>query len=175
MVTYHNLIIVGDTNLNLLNKSNINKRYYEALASNGYFILNKIDSKFATRVASRVHDSNTSTSRTIIDHFLTDRFDFSLSLSFINSDLSDHKQALLSFDNHNHDNFLCIQETQIVTKINKVNYESNIDEMLTIHDSITSLHDLIEKLDNCKNISITHSTHTNSYIQVESKKTMVNS
>lgn len=154
--TKKNLIVVGDMNVNLLNENNFNKKYVESLTSNGYFVINKINRMFATRVATRMLELNTATSKTIIDHFLTDRVDFTFSLSIFNSDISDHKQAILSFDNNKHDNFLCIQNTQFFTSINKANYESELETALV--NRITSFKDLLERLDNCKQRNITQKT-----------------
>lgn len=63
------MIVVGDINLNLLNNNSTTKQFIDALALNGYCILNKIDTKFATRVAERTTNSAVTTTRTVIDHF----------------------------------------------------------------------------------------------------------
>jgi exonuclease III len=86
---FKNTFIFGDFNINLLDKnSNHVKHYQNTLNSNGYIIINKISSEFATRVTSH--------SKTIIDHFTTDQLQFTYNFFLDDSALSDHKIILIS-------------------------------------------------------------------------------
>lgn len=83
------------------------------LSANGLFVLNKINEKYATRVATRTYNNrDATTSRTVIDHVISDLSHFSYSMTLGDSPLSDHREILLSFDDHRSDNFLCIEETK---------------------------------------------------------------
>lgn len=72
----------------------------------------------------------------------------------MNSHISDHKQAILSFDNNKQDNFLCIQNTQFYTTINKANYEKDLNATFSRHLHTSSFNDLIGQLENCKNANL---------------------
>ena len=92
---HSNSIVLGDFNLNLLSSTDNIHRYHNSYALNGYTLLNKIDSQYATRISSV---NNTAT---LIDHVLTDlhlhisnlAFDFFLFQRF-----ADHKSVLLSIN-----------------------------------------------------------------------------
>lgn len=77
-------IILGDFNIDLLNKNNTAKKYLETIKESGYDILNKIAKKYNTR--------ETPTTKTILDHVCTDIGNHEFGLTIINSSLSDHKQ-----------------------------------------------------------------------------------
>lgn len=94
------MIIIGDTNVNLLRDSASSKKYIDMLLSNGYAPLNKISDKFATRTASRNINGGVITTNTIIDHVISDCVEFSFKLSLIDCPLSDHKEITLAIDNN---------------------------------------------------------------------------
>lgn len=79
-------IIVGDMNIDLLRISK-NNEYYQILENEGFRVLNK-------RAATRIGD----TSRTIIDHVLTNCEDLDHKLRIRNTDLSDHRYIHIGFD-----------------------------------------------------------------------------
>lgn len=88
-------LFIGDFNLNLLHCDGITSDFIEKCASNGYYILNKIDLNYATRISEK---SNGSTSGTIIDLVCTDLTDYEYVISLNNHTISDHKMILLSID-----------------------------------------------------------------------------
>lgn len=86
---YNKSLILGDFNINLLNKNSSDVRNYSnTLLSNGFIIYNKISPEYSTRI--------TSTSKTIIDHFVTDLIKNEYLFHILNSPLSDHQSFLLS-------------------------------------------------------------------------------
>lgn len=88
-VKFQNSIILGDFNINLLNKnSNEVKDYTNMLLSNGFIVLNKISTEYSTRIAK--------TSKTIIDHAITDVVRSEYLLYIQNTSLSDHQSLFLS-------------------------------------------------------------------------------
>lgn len=155
-----NIIIVGDTNLNLLNESNVNKNYVSMLTANSCNILNKTDPRQATRVATRMHGDAAITTSTRIDHFITDCVGFSFVHSQTDSPLSDHKQALLSFDNKKHDNFISIKNNHSFIKLNKAKYFSDLHAAISNPVNITSSERLVTNIENCKNNKLTQKFFT---------------
>lgn len=93
---YRNCIMVGDANIDLLKPNPESNNLWNMTLSNSYYILNKIDSEMATRIAHR----DNSCSRTIIDHVYSDITNFSYSISIQDTPISDHRMILISFDNH---------------------------------------------------------------------------
>ena len=71
-----NMIVVGDMNINLLENSEIVKKYVDSLIANNCVVLNDIQLSSATRSATRTTNGVTSHSNTIIDHFITDCLNF---------------------------------------------------------------------------------------------------
>lgn len=97
------LILLGDMNIDLLRPDNRGEEYANTVLGHGYSILNKIDSEFATRVGVRHYERyGVRTSKTIIDHFISDLHNFNFNISAGDTPMSDHKQVILSFnDNSN--------------------------------------------------------------------------
>lgn len=90
---YNDVILVGDTNINLLNDSNDSIHYQNVLRSNNSVLLNNIDSFCHTRK----HSPTSSIS--IIDHAsssLLDKFNHKLILG--DHHLSDHRFLILSLE-----------------------------------------------------------------------------
>lgn len=126
---YKNSLILGDFNINLLNESNSDVKYYSnTLLSNGFIIYNKVSLEFATRIAK--------TSSTIIDHFITDVLKNEYYFHILDTSLSDHQYFLLSMnfkpfmENHaqfqtilNYDN---IEKDEIWAKLNSYNNFNDI-------------------------------------------------
>jgi hypothetical protein len=126
---YSNTLILGDINIDLLdvlNRQVVN--YRQTLESNGFVICNKISKKFATRI--------TSTSSTIIDHFITDLVKTKYDMHILDTGLSDHQMIFISC------NFKPIKETLTHT-IKVLNYDclENDDDWinLNIHESFDDL------------------------------------
>lgn len=82
--------VIGDVNINLLNASDSTVcDYLETVYSNGFTILNKIEPLYATRISNTVS--------TILDHIVTDVFDKTYEMSYIDTSISDHRQLILQF------------------------------------------------------------------------------
>lgn len=78
-------LVFGDFNIDLLNKVDNKTRHYKALLKeSGYLILNRILKQFCTR--------ETATTRSLIDHVLTNLPEANVHLATVDSSLSDHKQ-----------------------------------------------------------------------------------
>lgn len=141
-----NLFLIGDFNVNLLNDSNISCSFIDTLISNGLFVLNKITDSDATRTAVRVHnDIRSTSSRSVIDLFITDNINFTYKLSQIKNTLSDHNEMMLSLDNRTNSNFISIEDQILVQKINYETYNNELHEYLT-NTNITSFDQLITGL-----------------------------
>lgn len=86
---YKNSIVVGDSNLDLLNRDDSMIRvYYENIICNGFVIMNKIAPKYATRVST--------TAVSILDHIITDVLNCNYDLLIDDISLSDHRYLLLA-------------------------------------------------------------------------------
>lgn len=85
LTTHCNCIAMGDFNIGV-----VSRLYTESLTLNGIGILNKFNSKFATRISDA--------SFTLIDHVISDKFDFSYEMLIDHiPDFSDHKYILHTF------------------------------------------------------------------------------
>lgn len=88
---YKHCFVVGDMNLDLLNRNDdIITQYKETITCMGFEILNKIHCEYATRIG----DSN----RTIIDHIFTDELEYDFQMLLDDICFSDHKYILLGCD-----------------------------------------------------------------------------
>lgn len=148
------MIIIGDANLNLLNDNNTNKKYIDMLSVNGFSVLNKIDSRHATRVATRTHRHSLISSKTIIDHFLSDCTNFNFTLSQTDSPLSDHKQLILAFDNNKSDNFIITSSILSFTKLNKHDFNTDLHQILDGRINLNSFGELNNRIEICKNTNL---------------------
>lgn len=82
--TTKNVIIITDSNIDLLDSSStISKNYIDLLANYSYYLMNKLEKKYATRI--------TPTSATIIEHAFTSLRECKSSLHITNFCFSDHK------------------------------------------------------------------------------------
>ncbi|XP_055525286.1 uncharacterized protein LOC129718490 isoform X3 [Wyeomyia smithii] len=81
------LLCVGDFNIDLL--SELSRSYVSMVESNGFAFFNKVDSEYATR--------RSNTSRTIIDHAITDLYCQKYSICLDDLCFTDHKSILISF------------------------------------------------------------------------------
>lgn len=147
-----NVIIVGDTNIDFLKDTLSMRRYLDALLSNGYFVLNKIDHNFATRVATKKmqNGNSISTSRTIIDHVISNCMNYSFSLSLCDTSLSDHKQMLLCSDNNKSNNFMVFNKTDSFQRLDYNSYNREIEHLL-LNTNIMSIDQLVNSFEIIKN------------------------
>lgn len=83
MDKYKNLTIIGDFNINLLNKTNQTQQYLELLELNNYKVINQIEEKYATR--------ETETSQSIIDHVITNYENLNFEIKLESMHNLDHK------------------------------------------------------------------------------------
>lgn len=148
--TFKKNIIVSDMNVDLLKHNNFAINYMNIIESNGFFILNKINSRYFTRIGRRNIGNNISISKTIIDHVLTDITSNTYKLGIVDTPLSDHKQMLLSFDDHSNRlaNFVNRELNISFERINKQNYKENLGEWL--NDECQNIGELFCKLNDCK-------------------------
>lgn len=153
-------IVIGDTNIDLLKDTNSTRCYLDAIVASGLTILNPINAKYATRVATKRNNDNTyDTSKTIIDHVITDRIRFSFNLSIAPTEISDHMLLLLSFDNNKSNEFLSQSTSKIISKLDS-SYDDDIQHYLNC-SNISSFNEFITGLEDVKNRHIETFTHTN--------------
>lgn len=152
-------IMLGDMNLNLLIDSHTVKQYIDCITSNGSVILNSVTEIFATRIANRSFNNRTTTSKTIIDHIVSDCIRFSFNLSYCDTPLSDHRELLLSVDNHKSADFVQTEKTISYFKLDYDNYNNDIDDFLT-HRDINSFDLLIDGIKHCRDKNIRSITYT---------------
>lgn len=81
-------IIIGDFNFDLLKDNTTTSRYTDLIQSQGHLILNKLNKNHATR--------ETPTTKTIIDHLITDCFKYAYQITLSDTSLSDHKQISIN-------------------------------------------------------------------------------
>lgn len=152
-------IAVGDMNLNLLNDSTLNKKYIDAIITNGAAFLNKISSTYATRIATRNHGDRVTTSNSIIDHIFTDCIRFAYKLSYCDTTLSDHRELLLSIDNHKTADFIATDKLCRGQKMDMVEY--NFDLHCFLSDTqINTFDELIDGMKCCKESNVHSYTYT---------------
>lgn len=132
---FNNSIILGDFNLNLLDNSRNIIKYLSILNSNNFTVLNKINNNMITRPASE-------NSGSIIDHVITDIFQFKYLFSVIENCISDHNIILLGVNN----NKVTTHNKKITkTKYNDIILEihnndwSNIDSANNLQNQLTSI------------------------------------
>lgn len=82
-----NCIILGDINIDILKNNTQTKNYKDIIISNGYHIINKIKKKYATRIANNT--------KTIIDHAITDLYNYKHHLLINSHNFTDHESLTL--------------------------------------------------------------------------------
>lgn len=86
---HKNSIVLGDINLNLLNKTcNTTLNYMNMISSKGFEILNLIELDYATRLSNTIS--------TIIDHVFTDLYNLKYTFLVKDTHLSDHRYLLIN-------------------------------------------------------------------------------
>lgn len=130
-------IIVGDFNINLLEQNYITKKYIETITSNGFYILNKIHSDYSTRISG--------TSKTIIDHILTDLFNKTFTVSINSHCFTDHESLTIQIKT---DKPICDKKTYTKTCINYHNfcldYNADVSNTVTYSDIHSKFYNCIQ-------------------------------
>ncbi len=72
------IYILGDINIDLLKITNNVNNYLDVINSNGFMVLNYLSENFATRIQ---HHKNNTSSKTIIDHVITNLVNYKYCLS----------------------------------------------------------------------------------------------
>lgn len=159
-----NCIVIGDMNINLLENNNKTMKYTDTIHSNGYHILNKINTSYATR--------NTNTTNTIIDHAITDIINKNYILSINSHCFSDHESITLQIGKYKYTSDKAtvrkvkINEPQIVNEFNHT--KQNIDTYSQLHAKL--IHH-IQQNTTTQTKTISHKTKL-PYINNEIKKIM---
>ena len=117
-----NLIICGDMNLNLAaTESTSVQSYIDTIKSNNFLYLNNTNPQFYTRACS--------TTKTFIDHCLSDKLNLKYSFLLFDHSISDHRYFIISFK---HENPAPSPQT---TTINKINYNLVHNSAITLLNS----------------------------------------
>ena len=141
LTQYSNSIIIGDTNINLLNINTYSTvdEYVDIINSNRNLFLNKIESTHATRISNTVS--------TVIDHIITDIINLPYTLNIQDTHLSDHRLMHLSIAQ------LCTRKPAInkfitVIDYNKINTSSffNTNNSPNIESFIENIQNIITPL-----------------------------
>jgi Endonuclease-reverse transcriptase len=122
---FRNLIICGDFNINLL-RSDVHyvSDYINIIQASGYFVLNKISSETSTRWSC--------TTRTLIDHVITDLITDKYILAIGDTYLSDHKYLILNINKFVKNpkieyypkvNFALLRDRAISADLNSMNFD----------------------------------------------------
>lgn len=122
-------IVLGDFNINLLNDSIATNQYTHTMISRGLIFLNKVDEKFATRVAERTINHHALTSKTVIDHVLTNCLNFSYTFSIADTPISDHKIIAIAFDDCKKSNFIEMEKTVTLKRLNEQNFNTELENI----------------------------------------------
>lgn len=149
------VILLGDMNADLLSKDCRVEEYANTVLGHGYSILNEIKVDSATRVGLRNYARHgTRVSKTIIDHAITDLYNFKFNLSLNNCPISDHKMILLSFnDNSNRKINFTTQTSDISHKfIDNCTFQRNFEE--TDWANFHTFDEFLSKLTSIRNSSI---------------------
>lgn len=91
----NNIILIGDTNINIQKHSAKTTEYLSLFRSLGYQLLNSPNIQFATRLNNHINARHTLTST--IDHVISNCFNFKFCLCVNETHLSDHRELFLSF------------------------------------------------------------------------------
>jgi hypothetical protein len=102
-------IIFGDFNIDLLKMNSLGRDYRNTLAASGYYVINQIEQKFATRIAEVTN------SKKIIDHGVSNMYNLKGEMFYIDNDISDHRILLLNINNNK-------QITQETDKLKIIDY-----------------------------------------------------
>lgn len=135
-----NLLLVGDTNINLLKSEPITDAYLNLLESNFTYLLNRISSQDFTFPIEPIRPVAPGS---LVDHFATNFFHKSFTLSLHHVDFTDHRLSILSIDN--------IQVETTMTNISRVYWTSVRRSFLELLDrthniSLSLLHESLTQI-----------------------------
>lgn len=170
-----NGIFLGEVNINLLKNNRTQHTYKEIINSNGYQILNKINKKFATRIAI-VKNKIT---KTIIDHITSDLYNNQHHMTINSHSFSDHESISLQIkiDNFKNNNNK-IESKQITNNRKFLNdFETAVSNMDLNTITFTSYHKIMtNSIQNNTNTKITKTKYNNKlpYITNEIKSMLKN-
>lgn len=102
---YYEIVDIHELRLKLT------QHHVHAVLSRGFVFLNKIEERFATRVAERSANQQSLTSKTIIGHEFTNCINYSYTFSLIDTPISDHKIIAIAFDDCKRSNFIKLEKT----------------------------------------------------------------
>lgn len=142
---FKNSIIVGDFNFNLLEVTQTILKYLSIINSNNYSLLNKIDKTMITRSTNGHHGS-------IIDHIISDIFQFKYIFSILENSISDHNLIILGTNNNK-----IISCNKTITKTNYQNiildiYSTDFTNIYTANELQNCLNNIIKKNTMEKNV-----------------------
>lgn len=142
---FKNSIIVGDFNFNLLEVTQTILKYLSIINSNNYSLLNKIDKTMITRSTNGHHGS-------IIDHIISDIFQFKYIFSILENSISDHNLIILGTNNNK-----IISCNKTITKTNYQNiildiYSTDFTNINTANELQNCLNNIIKKNTMEKNV-----------------------
>lgn len=156
---YKNSIILGDMNLNLLNTNQEQVILYtNTLLCNGYLIYNKISSEYATRISR--------STRTVIDHLVSDLVNYKYNFVITGTSLSDHEMFLINISLEP----ILENKSEIKTvldydKVKLDKFWTNLDSYDEIDSFVTDLNHIIVK--NTKAITVKKSRYKNKWMTKE--------
>lgn len=144
LAKYKNAFIIGDMNMDLLNRTDESISYYtETIESLGYVLLNKIERQYATRV--------TDTSATLIDHILTDNVEHDFNLLTDDLWFSDHKYLLLAVKSQCESHALRnISHNKVVINYEKLDNHHIWNNLDRVHSFIELINNLISAINENK-------------------------
>lgn len=168
LTKFNKMIVMGDININLLNIGETRVEHYiDSVLTHGFNVLNKITDTMATRIANYTRGNQSTTTKSIIDHVISDLTTCVFNLSLTDVPISDHRQIILSIDDNRHHSsnnsqqncpttYQVINTRKFTMKLAQVNFEhaNNFDDLINILNQIKS--SCIE-------------THTKQYIKISSK------
>lgn len=140
---YKNIVVMGDTNIDLLADTELSRSYKAMLESNGVRIINKLDKEYATRITDH--------SSTIIDHVCSDLEKYEIDFKLHDVVNLDHKA-------------ICVMINKVVKKMEPIfkreiyttNYQifkAEVRNALTTNN-IACVDDLIKILQRAKENSM---------------------
>jgi hypothetical protein len=143
---YKNMLIVGDANIDLLEKNTTSAIYKSIIYTNNYNIINRLDKNNATRV--------TDTTSTIIDHIIDDRTNNKHTIQLLDWPGFDHKLIKIILTNipkpkkiMQNLEYIALNKKQFITNVhndiknnkNQINMEKFVQIINTAKDKASSI------------------------------------
>lgn len=159
------IILIGDTNIDILKNNTITNQYLTLIRSLGSDILNSTEKKFATRINNHINAMHTISST--IDHVISNNFNFKFGLSIMDSHLSDHRKMTLAFKDPSNaiKNFITLEQNFSVKKLDLKIFRPMLSRELSIYtpDNMSELINIInsvkERCISTKTLSIKNNPH----------------